>query len=164
MTIPTAPSWTCSKNGTSADQLLAVVPKHSIAATIESQPLPLVELGPLPRDSSLLYGIATVDDRGRVTDQTLFRALGWGPGDRIDITVSADVLVIRTSEEGVFKLTGKGHLHIPAAVRRWCDLDTGDRVLLAAAPDHRLMVVHSMVALDTMVIEYHASAFEDAKT
>jgi hypothetical protein len=57
----------------------------------------------------------------------------------------------------VFTLTGKGHVLIPAAVRHWCVVGAGDRVLLAAAPDHGVLVVHTMAALDAMVMRYHAS-------
>ena len=58
--------------------------------------------------------------------------------------------------QGVFTVTGQGHLHLPAAVRHWCGLTAGDRVLLAANPADGLLVLHPPAALDAMVVAVHA--------
>ncbi|GGM67957.1 hypothetical protein GCM10011608_61480 [Micromonospora sonchi] len=42
------------------------------------------------------------------------------------------------------------------AVRQWCGLTAGDRVLLAASPADGLLVVHPPAALDAMVVAVHA--------
>lgn len=46
---------------------------------------------------------------------------------------------------------------MPVAVRRWCAVRAGDRVLLVAAPDRGVLVVHTMAALDAMLGRYHAA-------
>ena len=102
------------------------------------------------------YAIVSVDHRGRFTDQSLVRALGWRPRDRVDIGVSCGAVIIQAHHEGVFALNARGHVPIPAAVRRWCAVGAGDRVLLAAAPERGVLVVHTMAALDAMVVGYHA--------
>lgn len=116
--------------------------------------LPMAALGALPTDIPRIYGIATVDGGGRVTDQHLIRALGWVPRERVNITVSEGSVIVRAEPDGVFTLTGKGHLQIPAAVRRWCAMTVGDRVLLVAAPDDALLIVHAVAALDALVTRY----------
>jgi bifunctional DNA-binding transcriptional regulator/antitoxin component of YhaV-PrlF toxin-antitoxin module len=54
---------------------------------------------------------------------------------------------------GAFAVTGRGHLRIPAAVRHWCGLHAGDRVLLAAEPGAGLLVLHPPAALDAVVAQ-----------
>jgi hypothetical protein len=46
---------------------------------------------------------------------------------------------------------------VPASVRRWCALEAGDRVLLAAAPDSGVLVVHTMATLDAVLERHHAA-------
>ncbi|MEU4398261.1 hypothetical protein [Micromonospora orduensis] len=64
----------------------------------------------------------------------IIRALEWGPGTRLHIREGSGVIVVRLDGQGVFTVTSQGHLHLPAAVRHWCGLAAGDRVLLAANP------------------------------
>jgi hypothetical protein len=46
---------------------------------------------------------------------------------------------------------------LPAPVRRRCGLHPGNRVLLAADPEHGVLVVHPLSALDTMITAYHTA-------
>lgn len=123
--------------------------------SVKVHPLPMVDMGALPRDVPRIYGIATVDGGGRVTDQHVIRALGWGPNERVDVTTSSGSVIVRAHADGVFTLTRKAHLQIPAVVRRWCALTAGDRVLLVAIPDLGLLIVHAVTALDLIVERYH---------
>ncbi|MFJ5599902.1 AbrB/MazE/SpoVT family DNA-binding domain-containing protein [Micromonospora parva] len=111
---------------------------------------------PTPRAGTLVYGLAATDNSGRIADRTVIRALGWGPGTRLHIRETSGVIVVRLDRQGVFTVTGQGHLHLPAAVRHWCGLTAGDRVLLAANPADGLLVVHPPAALDAMVVAVHA--------
>nr|WP_307813050.1 AbrB/MazE/SpoVT family DNA-binding domain-containing protein [Micromonospora veneta] len=105
-----------------------------------------------------MYGLAAIDNSGRIADRTVIRALGWGPGTRLHIREGSGVIVVRLDRQGVFTVTvtGQGHLHLPAAVRHWCGLTAGDRVLLAANPADGLLVLHPPAALDAMVVAVHA--------
>ena len=52
-------------------------------------PLPLPGLSPAlaqagPRQGKV-YGLSAVDDRGRLADRVVWRALGWTPGPRLQI-------------------------------------------------------------------------------
>jgi hypothetical protein len=66
---------------------------------------------------------------------------------------------VTADPQGVFHLTDQGHLRLPATVRHWCGLVTGDRVLLAADPTRGLLVVHPPAVLDTMIGRLHADVF-----
>ncbi|WP_247678050.1 AbrB/MazE/SpoVT family DNA-binding domain-containing protein [Micromonospora sp. C72] len=116
-------------------------------------PLPVL---PSPRAGTLVYSLAAVDSSGRIADRTVIRALGWGPGTRLHIHEASGVIVVRLDRQGVFTVTGQGHLHLPAAVRHWCGLTAGDRVLLAANAADGLLVLHPPAALDAMVVAVHA--------
>ncbi|MET8042460.1 AbrB/MazE/SpoVT family DNA-binding domain-containing protein [Micromonospora sp. NPDC005215] len=120
-------------------------------------PLPLPDL-PIPRAGSSVYGLAAIDVSGRIADRMIVRALGWGGGTRLHIYESAGLIVVRLDPQGVFTLTGQGHLHLPAAVRKWCGLKPGDRLLLAADPDGGVLVLHPPAALDAVVAQIHAAA------
>lgn len=117
--------------------------------------LPLPDV-PAPRTNATVYGMATLDARGRVADQAILRALGWAPGLRLEIRETHGLLVIRTDTHGVFRVTSQGHLRLPAPVRHCCGVATADRVLLAAHPRHQQLVIYPPAALDTMIAQRHA--------
>ena len=115
---------------------------------------------PLPgvaaaRAGSVVYGMAAVDCRGRVADRVVLRALGWQPGTPLEFRHSAGRLLVRARPDGVFQVTGQGHLRLPTAVRHCCGLVSGDRVLLAADPVEGLLVVHPPAALDAVLAGCH---------
>ncbi len=109
------------------------------------------------RARSTVYGFAAIDCNGRVAENTVIRALGWAPGTRLDIREGSGLVLVRADRQGVFSMTRQGHLRLPAAVRHWCGLVPGDRVLLVADPSDGLLVVHPPAALDAMVSQFHAS-------
>jgi hypothetical protein len=67
-------------------------------------PLPALISG---RASSLVYGLAALDDRGRVADRVVMRALGWRAGLCLVIEETAGVLTIRTDPHGEHQVTGQ---------------------------------------------------------
>ncbi len=107
-----------------------------------------------------MYGLAAVDCRGRVADRAVMHALGWTPGTRLDIRETRGLLVIRTDTHGVFSVTTRGHLRLPAPVRHCCGLQPGDRVLLAADPQRDLLIVHPPAALDDLLTQPHAGRLD----
>jgi hypothetical protein len=120
---------------------------------------PLADLPP-QREGGWVYGLASMDARGRLADQQVLHALGWGPGERLDIRTRHDMLIVHAHPDGVFSITNQGHLRLPAPVRRWIGLTTGERVFLAADQSARRLIVHSPAALDRMVTQSHAHLSE----
>jgi bifunctional DNA-binding transcriptional regulator/antitoxin component of YhaV-PrlF toxin-antitoxin module len=123
----------------------------------DPRPLPLAELPRLLRDGSMLYGIGRVDASGRVTSIEIIRALGWQPGDRLDITLFARAMVIQASPNGVVSVPCKPCIVIPAGARHRYAITAGDDVFLAAAPDYGMVIIHALSALDDMLSWYHAT-------
>ncbi|MEH0824543.1 MULTISPECIES: hypothetical protein [unclassified Micromonospora] len=142
----------------------AVVPSGGLKirgdsrAAMKRPPLPLARLAPT-RDSSMVYGLATLDVHGRVADRAVMTALGWAPGLRLGIRESGGLIIVDPDPRGVFRVTKEGHVRLPAVVRQWCGLTAGDRVLLAADPKARRLVLHPPASLDAVVARVQDEAF-----
>ncbi|GLZ28232.1 hypothetical protein Lesp02_04220 [Lentzea sp. NBRC 105346] len=138
-----------------AEVLVSAVVPRLAPNRVTVQPLPNVNLGTLHRDGSTLFGMATIDDHGRLADRQLLQALGWTKEHRLEIALNAHAILVRRSPEGALTLTSKGLVQIPAPVRRWSALSTGDRVLLVAMPEFDLLVLYGQSTLDAMLVNFY---------
>jgi bifunctional DNA-binding transcriptional regulator/antitoxin component of YhaV-PrlF toxin-antitoxin module len=123
--------------------------------------LPLTGLHRLPRDTSMLYDIGRVDASGRVTNRDIVAALRWQPGDKLEIILTSGTIVIRVSSDGLFSVPQKPRIVIPMTARRRHAIESGDHVLLAAAPDYGVVIVYPLSTLDEMVTRYHSAYSAD---
>lgn len=126
--------------------------------------LPLSELPAVPCDVELLCRIASIDAQGRVAEQSVVRALGWGDGQRLDIRVSSGAVIVRSDASGVFTLARRCQVLIPASVRRWCDLRPRDRVLLAVDIERAVLVIHTMSAVQDMLRARHVALLDGERS
>lgn len=150
---------------TTSHQIVAAL-ALPIAARAEAEPacpLPLPALHSLPRDGSVLYSIGPVDESGRVASQDIMSALRWQPGDRIEITAAPRAVILRRSPSGLFRVPQRPRVVLPAAVRHLRGISAGDNVLLAAALDHDLVIVHTLSELDDMLSAYHSPTPEPSR-
>ncbi|MBQ6640301.1 MAG: hypothetical protein IJH84_04605, partial [Saccharopolyspora sp.] len=121
--------------------------------------LPIPDLAAAPGAAGVVYRIAAVDERGRIAERSVTHALGWWPGQRLQVgMLSAATLAIRPDPGGLCTLTRRGHIPVPLSARRWCHVQAADRVLLAATPEHDLLVIYTMAALEAMVTAFHSPA------
>ncbi|ADL47666.1 hypothetical protein Micau_4152 [Micromonospora aurantiaca ATCC 27029] len=130
----------------------------SPAAAMRRPPLPLPTLA-VARSRADVYGLVTLNSRGRIADQATMKVLDWAPGLRVSIRERHGLIVVSADEQGVFSVTKEGHLRLPAVVRQWCGLAAGDRVLIVAEPAYRRLVVHPPAKLDEMITQAHGAAF-----
>jgi hypothetical protein len=119
--------------------------------------LPVAELLAPPRAGSLVYGMGKIDTWGVVSNRDTVQALGWAPGDRLQIALVGGSVVVHRDPAGVFAMGPKPYLVLPAAVRHRSGVRPGEPVLVAADPRHDVLVVHPLAALDSMIATYHAS-------
>ncbi len=112
-------------------------------------PLPIAAMPALRSPDAPVYGMAAMDDRGRITDRLVLRSLGWIPGTSIHLDVHGDVAVARP--DGPSRITAPGHLRLPAIVRQQLGLRPGDRVLLVARPATSRLLVYTATALDALL-------------
>jgi hypothetical protein len=124
-------------------------------------PLPLDGLHQLPRDASMLYDIGRVDGSGRIASNDIVNALRWQPGSTLDMILTPRTIVIRTAPGGQFRVPQRPCIVIPSHARRPHGISPGDHVLIAAAPDHGLVIVYPLSALDEMISRYHSAHRED---
>ena len=111
----------------------------------------------MQRSAVYVYGLAALDDRGRLADRAIMRVLGWSAGLRLDIREAGSVLVVHACPDGEFQVTGQGHLRLPVLIRHRCALEPGDRVLLAADPGQRQLVIYPPAVLDDLTAQKHHS-------
>ena len=119
---------------------LPVLPQLSHAGqgvctgTVRSpHPLPLAACC-ARRTSSPVYGLAAPDCHGRVADRLIIQTLGWSAGLRLHIGEAATgAFMAAVDPEGAYRITGQGHVRIPAPLRHRYGLCAGDRVLLRNA-------------------------------
>lgn len=115
-------------------------------------PLTLSQLPRLLQDAALVYGLARVRTNGTVGNRGTAKALRWRHADRLSADLTAGAIVLRPSPRGRIGVQQDLRLTIPAAACRSRGIKTGDYVLFAAAPAHRLrlLIIHSMRAVDEL--------------
>lgn len=121
---------------------------------IEPLPLAAARLA-ASTDGSLRYAISRIDYAGAVPAAQLLDSLGWHPGDRLAVAVERNVAIFRRDLIGVSTITRRRALVVPVATRRACGVKTGDSLLLAAASEFGVVVLHPPAVLDKMMTLYH---------
>ena len=137
------------------------VPSRSSGETGTRQrrrgPLPLPRMAQ-SRLCRTVFGVAVMDNRGRVHDVVVQRALAWGASRRLDIREQAGVIVVKADENGMFRISNDGFLRLPLTVRHWCGLVPGDRVLLATSAGNSVLTLYPPASLDALLFPASAPA------
>jgi hypothetical protein len=132
------------------------LPAPRQASPEPASPLTLPSLHRLPRDASMLYEIGCVDDSGRVYCSEIISRLDWRPGTRLDVILAPRAIVIRAAPGGLTSAQRRPCVLLPSHARNPHEIKAGDHVLLAAAPEHGLLLVYPLAALDDMISRYHS--------
>lgn len=120
-------------------------------------PLPVPALPDLASDGQRRFSTALLDTSGRIQDRGVVGALGWRPGDRLLITRIRSSVVICRRGDGVFRMTSKPYVVLPAVVRRGCGVLAGSRVLLVADLVQDVLVVHPEHVVHAMLRDFHTT-------
>ena len=111
--------------------------------------LPLAAVPGIPAPAGdVLYGFGRIDASGRVADQAVTTVLGWRAGDRLTLAAAAGVVTARRDPGGLVTMPAKPYVAIPAALRRRCGLEPGDRILLAMFPGEDVLAAYSIAIVD----------------
>jgi hypothetical protein len=130
-------------------------------APVAPRPMPLSRLPRLPRETSMMYGIARVDPSGRVTSRGITDAVRWQPGDRLAMTLTPSAVVLGPSPDGLLRVPRRPCIAIPVTARRLLSITPGDELLLAAAPEYRIVIAHTMQAMEDMLVSFYAQIAAD---
>ena len=132
--------------------LAPLIPSSSVPAdrrrarAAAGRPLPLARpMRSVPQD--VVYGVARIDASGRICERAIIATLGWAGGDRLTSTAEAGVVTARRDPGGMVTVPERAYLVIPAALRRRCGLEPGDRVLLAGAPADETLTAYSLAVV-----------------
>ncbi|GIH05212.1 hypothetical protein Rhe02_32790 [Rhizocola hellebori] len=102
-----------------------------------------------------MLAVARLDPSGRVPAKGVLSALGWKPGQRLEITACRTAILITAAEVGRHVVGGRGEVAVPVAARRWCAIAPGALVLLAALPARAVLVVHPMSTVTCLLHRVH---------
>ncbi|WP_199514254.1 AbrB/MazE/SpoVT family DNA-binding domain-containing protein [Nucisporomicrobium flavum] len=105
----------------------------------------------------VLFGMCSLDVKGRVFDGRVIAALGWSVGTRVGFTVVDGLIVIGADEAAPYVVSGRGSVRLPMNVRRAVGIESPQRVLLAALPGPGRLVVHPLVMLEHWSATVHAA-------
>lgn len=120
---PAAPAVGCGVVVVTGSLISTLVPSLSFPVrsdvarsprTAPRWPLPVAGLIN-ERRRSTVYGPTAVDGRGRVADQTVTRALGWQPGDRLTIRVTKGLITVTADADGQLAMSRQGRVHLRSA-------------------------------------------------
>ncbi|WP_326952266.1 hypothetical protein [Amycolatopsis sp. NBC_01286] len=120
-------------------------------------PLPVPALPDLATDGQRRFSTALLDASGRIQDRGIVTALDWKPGDRLLITQIRSSAVICRRGDGIFRMTTKPYVVLPAPVRHGCRVLAGSRVLLVADLTQDVLVVHPEHVVHTMLRNFHTT-------
>lgn len=125
-----------------------------------SAPRPVTRSLPVPtltarRSPTTVYGLAVMDCHGRVADRHVLRTLSWTPGAQLTLDVVGDSVLSVEDLHGTVRIGADGYLRLPIRLQRRCLLVAGDRVLLAADPARRQLLLHPPAALDRLLTPDH---------
>lgn len=120
-------------------------------SAVQRGPLPLVAMPALRPIDAAVYGMAAMDDRGRITDRPVLSALGWIPGTSVHVEAKGDVAAVTAGCGGTGQVTAPGRIRLPASVRHRLDLRPGDRLLLVGRPAASLLLLYPPTALDALL-------------
>ena len=125
-------------------------------ATNPGRPQTLSQILHLILHSALVYGVARVWSNGTIGNRSAVEALRWQHADRLDAGLIPGAIILRPSRHGQIGVHQNLRMTIPAVARRSQGIKTGDFVLLAAAPAHKLLIILTMHAVDELMMAVDA--------
>jgi bifunctional DNA-binding transcriptional regulator/antitoxin component of YhaV-PrlF toxin-antitoxin module len=127
---------------------VATVPE---SVTVNDVGLPVPALREPLGEPQIICFVSVLDSSGRIADRSPIRALGWAPGQRIEVRAVDGVVEVRASGVGTGLIAKNGRLRIPVAVRRLVRLTVGDRVLILVNRGGDALFGYTMDAVATLI-------------
>jgi hypothetical protein len=143
------------------EQLItALIPGQLHRPDPPTAPIPeLLAIGSVGEGEVL--AVARLDPSGRVPAAGVLAALGWKPGQRLEITACRTAILITAVETGRHGVGGRSEIALPAAARQWCGIASGTAVLLAALPVRAVLVIHPASAVTRLLRPVHTRLFKE---
>ncbi|WP_141974931.1 hypothetical protein [Saccharothrix saharensis] len=108
-------------------------------------------------DSTLRFALSSADHRGRLASQQIFNHLGWQTGQGLAAVLGRNYLLLRPDPDGELIVGKRGRLLLPVNLLHYCGLSTNRQILLIAAVEHDMLIVHPQQNLAEMARGFHQS-------
>lgn len=102
----------------------------------------------------------TINDHGRLSDRSSLKALRWAPGQFVSFDGDHRIVVARCARQSRWAVGRAGYLRIPSANRHRCNLNPGDRALIAADLSRDILVVLPIAVVATALWNYLSDAWQ----
>lgn len=135
----------------------AIASPQDAREVLGQRPLPVAQLADKRQKSFTYLVVTAMDASGRLADRTPLLALRWLRGQPVMFAANSPQGIFVVRRGGREAITGQGHLRIPARIRHILQLTAGERLLVAALVQHDLLIVHTVAAVDAMMLTYHAT-------
>jgi hypothetical protein len=159
-----APSITSAPGANDGvDKIIRALVPRRIAGDKNRARLPRVDLGQLQiavGRERLEFALCLLDDSGRLAGRPLFELLGWSTEHPLKQSLGRGYIALQPAKDGGLSLDKRMRLGLPPGLQRYCGLRSGDKVLLVAAPEHRMLIVHPMANLAHMTRTFHAEQLQ----
>lgn len=142
------------------ERLIAALIPDAVERQDLAAPAPLPMLPALRRveqagSTALLVVTARMDRSGRVHERILLRALGWEPGQRLEMDTLHGLIVVAPASTGPHVVDARGAFGLPASLRHLCGIEPGSPLVLAAVADAQVLVVHpGAIVADLLAAHY----------
>jgi len=140
----------------------ALVPRR-VAGDRNRRRMPRIDLGQLQiavGRERLEFALCLLDDSGRLAGRPLFERLGWSTEHPLWQSLGRGFIALQPAADGTLALDKRMRLGLPPGLQRYCGLRPGDKVLLVAAPEHQMLILHPMAHLAHMVRIFHAEQLQ----
>jgi hypothetical protein len=107
--------------------------------------------------AALLVATARMDGSGRIHERLLLRALGWEPGQRLEMDIAHGLVVVAATPTGPHMIDHRGALPLPAQLRHLSRIEPGPPLVLAAAVAAQVVVVHPAVVVAELLAAHYTS-------
>lgn len=129
------------------------------------EPLEVADLYTSSRDTSISYSLVRVDKSGRINSGAVLDALHWTTGDKVDLSVVGEFLLLRRSPGGLYPIPIGNRFTIPARGRHACRIYTGMQLLVAMFSEHDLLLACPLSTLQNMILGYfRAETYKEGGT
>jgi hypothetical protein len=127
---------------------------------LEVPALPHLSLPAEACSEASLLDVARLDSSGRFCSRPLLAALTWAPGQRVDLRVGVDTVVICSRTDGRQVVGSRGELALPVSARMLAGLATEAQVVLVAVPTRALLIVHPPALVARLLAEHYGRQME----
>lgn len=103
-----------------------------------------------------MLDVAHLDASGRFTSRPVMCALGWQPGQQVEMSMTDQAVLFTAVGTGRLKVGRRGELAVPAPARVMAGLDRSRQVVLLAMPSRAMLIMHPPALVAGLLADHYA--------